>query len=196
MPRVSSTKERMIRSAARLMRRQGYAATGWRQVVADSGTPWGSQAHFFPGGKEELTVAALLWTGAAYERLLRDALRDLAPADAIAAWLDVASTDLARGGWADGCPIATVALETAHRSDALGAACNQVLTSWRAAITDAIVRCGGAEREADSLAVLVLSAIEGALVLARSARSAEPLHLVRNELVAILRTKAPLPRVV
>lgn len=191
MPRVSTTRERMIRSAAKLMRRQGYAATGWRQVVADSATPWGSQAHFFPGGKEELTAAALSSSGAAYERLLRDALRDFAPAEAVSAWLELAAAELQRSGWADGCPIATVALETAHRSDALGSACNQALTSWRAAIADALVRRGLAAGEADSLAVLIVSAIEGALVLARSARNAEPLHLVSDELVAILRTRVP-----
>src|SRR3954447_23041882 len=123
MPRVSDTRDRMVRSAARLMRRQGYAATSWRQVVADSETPWGSQAHFFPGGKQQLTTAALERSGQAYERLLRGAFARLHPADAVDAWLEVAATELERSGWADGCPVATVALETAHQSEALAGAC-------------------------------------------------------------------------
>ncbi|HEY4854618.1 MAG TPA: TetR/AcrR family transcriptional regulator, partial [Streptosporangiaceae bacterium] len=68
MPRTTDTRQRMVCSAARLLRRQGYAATGWRQVVADSATPWGSQAHHFPGGKEQLAAEAITLSGASYER--------------------------------------------------------------------------------------------------------------------------------
>ena len=64
----------MVRSAARLFRRQGYAATGWRQVIADGDAPWGSQAHHFPGGKEQLARDALAIAATDYESLLRTAL--------------------------------------------------------------------------------------------------------------------------
>src|SRR5260370_208599 len=59
MPRITDTRPRMIRTAARLMRRQGYAATGWRQLVADSATPWGPQFHHFPRRNEPPTPHAL-----------------------------------------------------------------------------------------------------------------------------------------
>src|SRR4051794_28489646 len=117
MPRQSDTRHRMERTAAQLLRRQGYAATTWRQVVAESGTPWGSQAHFFPDGKQQLVVAAVGAAGRSYERLLRAALADGHPAEAIRLWTQVAADQLEASGWADGCPVATVALETAHVSD-------------------------------------------------------------------------------
>src|SRR5690242_13146889 len=116
MPRTTDSRDRMIRTTAKLLRRQGYAATGWREVVATSKTPWGSQAHHFPGGKEQLAAEAIGRSGAAYERLLRGALADGKPSDAVKAWCEVAAVELERSGWADGCPIATVALETAHTS--------------------------------------------------------------------------------
>src|SRR6266702_119544 len=106
MPRITDTRQRMIRATARLMRRQGYAATGWRQVVADSATPWGSQFHHFPGGKEQLA------------------------AEAVASWVELAAAELEASGWADGCPVATVALETAHTSAVLAGACRAALGSW------------------------------------------------------------------
>lgn len=62
----------------RILRRQGYAAAGWRQVVAESETPWGSQAHHFPGGKTQLATEALQHA-AAFERLLRTALAPTPP---------------------------------------------------------------------------------------------------------------------
>ena len=116
---MTDTRQRMIRATARLMRRQGYAATGWRQVVADSATPWGSQFHHFPGGKEQLAAEAVALAGRRYEQLLRAALGGRHPAEAVASWVELAAAELEASGWADGCPVATVALETAHTSAAL-----------------------------------------------------------------------------
>jgi hypothetical protein len=59
----------MIEAASRLFQRRGYAATGWRAIVAKAGTPSGLRAHCFPGAEEELPIAALCanangWRGA------------------------------------------------------------------------------------------------------------------------------------
>jgi len=178
MPRITDTRPRMIRAAARLMRRQGYAATGWRQVVADSATPWGSQFHHFPGGKEQLAAEAVALAGHRYEQLLRAALHASHPADAVASWVELAAAELEASGWADGCPVATVTLETAHGS-------------WHAAITEALTAWGIARADALRLASLVLAGIEGGLLLARAYRSSEPLRAVGDELTAILQARIP-----
>jgi TetR/AcrR family transcriptional repressor of lmrAB and yxaGH operons len=191
MPRASDSRQKMVRSAARLFRRQGYAATGWRQVVADSQTPWGSQAHHFPGGKQQLAVDALTLAGDRYERLLRAALDGAHPADAVAGWSEVAAAELERSGWADGCPVATVALETAASSDVLAAAARDVFASWRRPFVESMTERGLGADEAGSLATLVLAGIEGALLLARAAHDGEPLHTVGTELATLLRTRLP-----
>jgi TetR/AcrR family transcriptional repressor of lmrAB and yxaGH operons len=191
VPRRSDSRDLMIRTAARLFRRQGFAATGWRQVVAESETPWGSQAHHFPRGKEQLGIEALTGAGERYRRMLTTALDGTHPADMVAGWSQVAAAGLASSNWADGCPIATVALETAHTSDALGAACDQALTSWIAAIADAIVSRGLERTEAAALATVVVAGIEGALLLARTARSGEPLLTVGRELATLLHARLP-----
>ncbi|MBJ8338173.1 TetR/AcrR family transcriptional regulator [Antrihabitans sp. NCIMB 15449] len=188
MPRVTDTRQRMIRTASRLLRRQGYAATGWRQVVADSETPWGSQAHHFPGGKEQLAVEALTASGAAYERLLTRAFT-AHPADTITAWGALAGAELEASGWADGCPIATVTLETAHTSPALAQVCGAALTSWREIIAESLVRHGLAPADAVPLATLILAAIEGALLLARATRDVTPLHDVAQQLSDVVRNR-------
>ncbi len=181
----------MVGTAASLFQRQGYAATGWRQVIADSGTPWGSQSHHFPGGKEELAVAALTRSGAGYERLVRQAFESAHPADAIRAWASLAAEVLEASGWADGCPIATVALERAHESDALGDTCEQIFAGWQAAIADGLEAAGADPDRAGKLAMLTLCSIEGALLLARAARDGEPLIVVGEELAARFETEIP-----
>src|SRR3981081_3201506 len=175
MPRTTDTRQRMVRSAARLLRRQGYAATGWRQVVADSATPWGSQAHHFPGGKEQLAAEALTLSGASYERMLRAALAGAHPAAARRAWAGAAARARVSGDGADACPVATVALETAHTSDTLAAACGSALAAWRTVLVQSIASRGTAPPEPGALATL-----------SPARRDTEPLRTVGRELATVL----------
>lgn len=176
----------MLRTTAQLLRRQGYAATSWRQVVAEAGTPWGSQAHHFPGGKEQLAAEAVVMAGERYRRLLVDAFADVTPAEAVRRWAEAASRELEASGWADGCPVATVTLETAHDSDRLAEVCGAAFGGWQAELADAIERHGAPGDEATAQATLVLASIEGALILARAHRSSEPLRTVAAELAVHL----------
>lgn len=176
----------MLDAAADLLRRQGYSATGWRQVVAESGTPWGSQWHHFPGGKEQLAAEALARASSDYLHALQAAFGSMHPADAVLAWAKAAGGLLSQSDWSHGCPLATVTLETAHESDALAEVCEQAFMSWSAALADAFVDRGMARREASRLATVVLAAVEGALMLARARRNAEPLRTVAREMAALI----------
>ena len=192
MARRTDTRDKMVSTAATLFQRQGMAATGWRQIVAESGTPWGSQSHHFPGGKEELAVAALTRAGADYERLVRHTFGRQHPADAVRTWVDVAGGVLEATGWTDGCPVATVALERAHDGGPIGETCRSVLASWRDAIAVGLVEAGADTEQSARVATLVLASIEGALLLARTERDRRPLVDVGEQLAAML--EATLPR--
>lgn len=191
MPRASDTRSRMVATAARLFQRQGYAATGWRQVVAESETPWGSQSHHFPGGKEQLAVDALTRSGSGYEQLLRIAFERRDPASALALWASAAAQQLEATDWAEGCPVATVALELAHASDAVGDACARAFGAWQTALTESLVEAGLPDDRADRAALVILSAFEGAMLLTRAHRNTAPLHAVGDEMSAWLRSILP-----
>lgn len=47
----SDTKERLVNAGAKLFWRQGYVATGVKQIVTTASAPFGSMYHFFPGGR-------------------------------------------------------------------------------------------------------------------------------------------------
>lgn len=181
----------MARTAARLFRRQGYAATGWRQIVAESGAPWGSQAHYFPGGKEQLAAEALGIEGKRIQAELEEALGGSHPADMIEAWSRVTARRLRQSDWAEGCPIATVALETAHESERLARVCDSAFNAWAATFERALVLRGLSPSESASLATLVVASTEGALLLARAARKTEALQTTGAELARLLRTRVP-----
>jgi TetR/AcrR family transcriptional repressor of lmrAB and yxaGH operons len=175
----TDTRQRMVDTAVRLFRSQGYAATSWRGLVAESGTPWGSVQHHFPGGKQELAVAAL----SSGEDI---ALRAIAigfdkhdnPGDAIAWWFGKAQQVLERSGFEQGCPIAMLAL---HPGDPVVAeASREALLRWRSALASRLADAG--YDAADRLALSVLTTLEGALVVAKGLRSAEPLELAAAEM--------------
>lgn len=181
----------MVSTAAKLFQRQGFAATGWRQVVAESDTPWGSQSHHFPGGKEQLAIDALTAAGDDYERLVRRAFSEGHPADAIRLWTDLAAQVLEATGWSEGCPVATVALERAHQGGPIGDTCHRAFSAWHAAIAAGLVGAGAAPDRAEPLATLILASIEGGLLLARTGRSRQPLETLGEELATLIETEIP-----
>lgn len=55
------TKQRIVRAGVLLFQAHGYHGTGVAMLIEQAGVPKGSFYHHFPGGKEELAVAALDW---------------------------------------------------------------------------------------------------------------------------------------
>ncbi len=170
-----------------MLRRQGYAATGLNEIVALSGAPRGSLYFHFPAGKEELAAAAMTRSGEALREGMRALLwssDDLAVA--LGRLIDSLAAGLESSGYADGCPIATVALEASHTSERVRVSAAAVFDSWLEALQDRIVASGVEEERAGRRALLVLSAVEGALILARARRGLAPLAAVREELIELL----------
>jgi AcrR family transcriptional regulator len=181
---MSDTRERIVEASADLLRRQGYAATGVKQIVAAAQAPFGSIYHFFPGGKEQLGAEAIRRSGELYE-LLIPAIFDPAPdlVAAVRAFFAGAAEHLQETDYADACPIATVALEVSSTSEPMREACADVFESWIAAGLPRFTAAGLAEDRARELVIAMICALEGAFVLARALRSTEPLA-VAGELVA------------
>ncbi len=181
---MTETRERIIDASAELLRRQGYVATGVKQIVAAARAPFGSIYHHFPGGKEELGAAAIRRSGALYE-LLIPAVFDPAPdlVSAVRLFFEGAAAHLEESEYEDACPIATVALEVSSTSDTMREACAEVFESWIAAGLPRFTAEGLDEATSRELVIGMIAALEGAFVLARAAQSTEALH-VAGELSA------------
>ena len=94
-----------------------------------------------------------------------------------------AAEHLADTDYADACPIATIALEVSSTSEPMRIACADVFESWIAAGTPRFTDAGLPPDTARELMIAMICALEGAFVLARAARSTEPLR-VAGELTA------------
>ncbi|WP_326687492.1 MULTISPECIES: TetR/AcrR family transcriptional regulator [unclassified Streptomyces] len=169
------TGERIALAMAELLRTQGYAATGINQVARAAGAPTGSLYHHFRGGKREIAAAALRQAGAAYIQLLPmllDGHDDLAAG--IEAAFVAAGEDMRTTGWANMCPVGTVAAEIADTEPELREAAAEVMESWVEEGFCYLAGRGLSEADARSVVYALLTALEGAFLLARGLRSTEP----------------------
>jgi TetR/AcrR family transcriptional regulator, lmrAB and yxaGH operons repressor len=183
----ASTRQRMIETAVHLFRRQGYHATSWRTLVETAGTPWGSAYHHFPGGKEQLGVAAIeMGSDLVVAQMERIFAETRSAAGAVRAWCRTSAERLADSDYTEGCPVATVALESTSDSEAITVASRKAFERWRGVIRDHLIGVGVRRKRAAELATLVLANVEGGLLLARVSRSKEPLFLAGEQLALLL----------
>jgi len=185
---VPATKDRIIDSSAELFRRQGYAGTGIKQILAAANAPFGSLYHFFPGGKEQLGAETIRTSGQLYLELFAT-IAAQAPdvPSAVGAFFSGAAHTLAQTDYADACPIATVALEVASTNEPLRQASADVFDSWIAGATQYFATAGIPRRRARELALSMLCLLEGAFVFCRAMRSTEPLEIAGASAVAAVR---------
>jgi AcrR family transcriptional regulator len=171
-----STKEAILTAAVELMRRKGYAEVGVKDIAQASGAPIGSLYHHFRGGKVQIAREALVNAGAAYALLIPSivgAYTDLG--EAIEGVFVQAAEDMATTGFANMCPVASVAAEVADTVEELRETTAAVFSSWIDGGAAYFAARGLDGSRAREVTLALIAALEGAFVLARTLRDAEPL---------------------
>jgi TetR/AcrR family transcriptional regulator, lmrAB and yxaGH operons repressor len=188
MSKATDSKEKTLAAAARLFRRQGFHGTALQDILAAGGAPRGSLYFHFPGGKEEIGEVALTMAGEATRQGIARAAEASENADAFLERIARRmASDLEESGFHNGCPIATTALETSAQSDTLGAATRNIFRNWEREIACGLQRFGIAAEDAEGMATILLSQLEGALLLARTYRDTTPLRRAEQALKLLLR---------
>ncbi len=175
-PEPPTTRQRIVYAGAELFRRQGYAGTGIKHIAVHADATLGSVYHFFPGGKDQL-ADEVLRTAGSFFLALYEAIAAGAPdlPSAVRDFFVGAAETLETTGYADACPIATVAGDIASTNPLLRETTADVFESWLAALAEDAVEAGIAAEQARRLALGVLALLEGAFLLSRSLRSLEPM---------------------
>ncbi len=183
MKKGEQTKRKMIDAMASLLQVRGYHGTGLNDIVKQSGAPKGSLYFHFPGGKEQLAAAAVRRAGDEWRANVL-ALLEAAPDLGLGARAvcRLIAQSLEESSFDNGCPVATVALESAPRSDLLHAACAEVYRAWQAIIEDRLISAGVPRKRAERSATATLAMVEGAMLLSKAYRDTEPLIRAGDEL--------------
>ena len=108
------------------------------------------------------------------------------PADALADIAERYARRLERSNFAEGCPIAAVALEGTPASERLRQASEAALASWETLLTEYLENRGLDAGQARPLATGFLCSLEGALMLGRARRSAAPMRAVAAQFRSLL----------
>jgi len=184
----NDTKDRMVTSAALLLRERGVAGTSFAKVLEHSDAPRGSLGHHFPDGKREMVADAVRWAGGAASAAMRHAAeRGDTPAKLFAMVCGFYRRALVDSDFAAGCPVGNVAQE-AHDDEPLRAATREVFNDWRSIMRGSLTAAGHSKADAADRAELCIAGLEGALMLARVDRSPAPIDRVQRQLQSLLDT--------
>jgi len=185
---TSGTRDRLIAAMLDALRTRGYHGVGLTELLTAAQAPKGVLYHHFPGGKAELAVRAIesvvTKLGADLDKVLQ---RAADPVDALGVWMGSAQRVLAGSGFASGCPLATIALESTPDDDAIRAALAEGFATIRTRLADELAGAGMTHAQARGAAALIVSAYEGALLQARVAGGVQAMLDTTESLIGLLR---------
>ncbi|KZS84505.1 TetR family transcriptional regulator [Mycobacterium persicum] len=175
------TRDKMLVTAAQVLRERGAAGVTIDSVLARSGAPRGSVYHHFPDGRNQILTEALRYAGDSITAVIDDAA-DRGARVLLRKFVDYWQHLLTEGDFTAGCPVAAAALGSADDGLELSTEAGAILNGWCSALTRAFITDGFGESDAASLAVTSVAALEGAIMLCRSTRTTEPLRTVGDQL--------------
>lgn len=169
------TRDRILAATAELYRRQGMAATGLKQISAAARAPFGSIYHHFPGGKEAISAEVIRSEGIRYGKFVGAQLVLTDPATGVAELFENAGRLMESQDYSEACSIETIALEVASTSEPLRQEASAVFESWLTDLAQWFDQLDISTDQSRRLALVALTALEGAFVLCRTLRSIEPI---------------------
>jgi AcrR family transcriptional regulator len=194
---MRSPRERMVVSAALLIRERGAHATAISDVLEHSGAPRGSAYHYFPGGRTQLLCEAVDYAGEHVAAIITEAQGSL---ELLETLIDKYRKQLLASDFRAGCPVVAVSVEAGsqtgrdderERMASMIERAAAVFDRWSDLIAQRFIADGIPSDRATELAVFATSALEGAILLARARRDLTPLDVVHRQLRNLLLADAP-----
>ncbi|MCV6962793.1 TetR family transcriptional regulator [Mycobacterium intermedium] len=190
---MRSPRERMVVSAALLIRERGAHATAISDVLEHSGAPRGSAYHYFPGGRTQLLCEAVDFAAEYVANLITAAPDSMHLLDTL---MDTYRQQLLDSDFRAGCPVVAVAVEAGEGGDQERMApvverAAAAFDRWSELMAQRFVADGIAAASAHELAALATSALEGAILLARVRHDLAPIDAVHRQLRNLLAAQLP-----
>ena len=180
-----NTRQRMLTSAVELLRERGAAGVTIDAILSRSNAPRGSVYYHFPGGRNQIMSESLGMAGDLITSIINDSA-EKGPLATLHTFGRFWTHVLRDSDYAAGCPIVAAAVGGSPEDQHLAPQVASIFTDWHEALRRALENDGVAPARAARLARTSVAAIEGAVILARSARSTEPVDDVITELEALL----------
>lgn len=185
-------RKALIQTTIRLLRKQGYAATGLSEILKISKAPKGSLYYYFPKGKEELAATSITAASNTVLETLEKLERSTSSVGEfmsrycamLANWMELSN-------FSEGCPISTTLLEMVPISNVISKAGYEGFASWKQVFIRILIKDGLEETDAKKKATVLMSTVQGALLLSRVEQTSAPLMAVGNNFALSLAAVEP-----
>lgn len=179
--RGAATKLRIVEAAAKLVYASSAGRINLDDVMEASGTSKSQLYHYFADKDAlvreviDLQTSRILQANAVH-------LDCLDSFQALRAWRDVLVAANRAGGGIGGCPIGSLANELAAQSEEARNLLVESFEAWSRIIEAGLVRMKERGRivpsaDTEAISVAVLAAIQGGILLSKTARNSKPLEL-------------------
>ena len=181
------TRAQYVDAAVLLFQRDGYHGVGLSKLIAESGAPKGSFYFHFPGGKEELALAAIAKSDADVQILIEGAAHAAPDAPTFVRYLGKGLKQwLIASNFSAGCPVGTMTLELGASMPLIAESCRLAYHSWTRMIADAFDRYALPSDTVAAKATALVAMLEGAVILCRAEKSSKGIDDCVSVFVALL----------
>lgn len=179
--RGAATKLRIVEAAAKLIYESGAERVSLDAVMEASRTSKSQLYHYFED-KDALVREVIDLQTRRVLQFNSVHLDRLDSFQALRMWRDEALAANQAGGGVGGCPIGSLANELATQSENARRRLSESFEAWSAIIKSGLDRMKAQGRivssaDTDAIAIAVLAAIQGGLLLSKTARNSRPLEL-------------------
>jgi TetR/AcrR family transcriptional regulator, lmrAB and yxaGH operons repressor len=193
----SNTRQKMIETTARLVQAKGYHGTSLNDILRESDAPRGSLYFHFPGGKKTLVLEAMRAGIEELSETVKSSMENSEnPAEGVMSNYQILAQAMKESNYRLGCPVSSVVLDMPEIGSELAETCREAYNKWNEIYFDAFVDAGIESGRAMRLAKAVQAASEGAILMARSEQSTQPIKDIGKEMAEmisnVLNPKLPL----
>jgi AcrR family transcriptional regulator len=178
--RGRATRQRIIEATGEQILASGIGGTTLDTVRAATLTSKSQLFHYFPGGKAELVREVAAWEAAQLLAAQQPHVEDLGSWESWSAWREaLVDYYLGLGRWA--CPIGSLATQAATTDPELERVIAESMGAWRDLLAAGVRKmqvAGAVDAAADPerIAMVILAAVQGGIVMSQPLRSAWPLE--------------------
>ncbi|MEH7010945.1 TetR/AcrR family transcriptional regulator [Neobacillus niacini] len=181
------TKLQIIEISTPLFQQKGYKGVGVTEIIKACNISKGSFYHHFPNGKEELLIACLKSIDEAITTHMVDIFKRYPTTqEATQAMIDILVNDLEREGRIVVSTFTSIVSEMGSLSEPVREACSDLYLKMQTIYCTKLAEDGFSKENANSIALMMIASIEGAIMLCLTQKSSHPLKIISHELPKIL----------
>jgi AcrR family transcriptional regulator len=181
-----STRQRMLDSAVLLLRERGAAGVTVDAVLTHSGAPRGSVYHHFPGGRNEIVLGAVRLAGDYITTMVDQSVAEGDARRTVERIGRFWKKALTNTDYKAGCPVVAMAIDSREHIPDAAELVREIFARWHTSLSNLLSANGFSAERSERLATLIVSSIEGAIILCRANGDLKPLDDVLAELTPLL----------